>query len=104
MVIKEIYCSTTTWYWVLRVSLRQILLINRPVSLMTAHSAAKLFRDLPERPPVEVDPEAIRTPTVSWCSATPKLSNLGFNYVMYEYHYLVYIFEFFVLTILDLFF
>ena len=49
--IKEIYCSTTTWYWILRVSLRQILLINRPVSLMTAHSAAKLFRDLPERPP-----------------------------------------------------
>ena len=46
---------------------------------MTAHSAAKLFRDLPERPPVKVDPEAIRTPTVSWCSATPKLSNLGFD-------------------------
>ena len=77
--IKEIYCSTTTWYWILRVSLRQILLINRPVSLMTAHSAAKLFRDLPERPPVKVDPEAIRTPTVSWYSATPKLSNLGFD-------------------------
>ena len=73
--IKGIYYSTTTWYWVLRVSLRQILLINRPVSLMTAHSAAKLFQDLPERPPVKVDPEAIRTPTVSWCSATPKLNN-----------------------------